>query len=85
MMRASDPGVDGFGPAVAGADEQADQRAGQRDAGRHQEGGVHPAGERGVADVGITRASDTESPEDLAAAFDAYADAVIPALAGHWT
>ena len=29
-------------------------------------------------------ASDTESPEDLAAAFDAYADAVIPALAGHW-
>ena len=31
------------------------------------------------------QASDTESPEDLAAAFDAYADAVIPALAGHWT
>ena len=30
------------------------------------------------------QASDTESPEDLAAAFDAYADAVIPALAGHW-
>ena len=31
------------------------------------------------------QASDTESPEDLAAAFDAYADAVIPALAGHWS
>jgi hypothetical protein len=31
------------------------------------------------------QASDKESPEDLAAAFDAYADAVIPALAGHWT
>lgn len=31
------------------------------------------------------QASGTESPEDLAAAFDAYADAVIPALAGHWT
>src|SRR5689334_7682780 len=31
------------------------------------------------------QASDTESPEDLAAAFDAYADAVLPALAGHWT
>ena len=31
------------------------------------------------------QASDTESPDDLAAAFDAYADAVIPALAGHWT
>ena len=31
------------------------------------------------------QAADTESPEDLAAAFDAYADAVIPALAGHWT
>ena len=31
------------------------------------------------------QASDTESPEDLAAAFDSYADAVIPALAGHWT
>jgi hypothetical protein len=31
------------------------------------------------------QASDTESPEDLAAAFDACADAVIPALAGHWT
>jgi len=33
----------------------------------------------------ITRASDTERPEHLAAAFDAYADAVIPALAGHLT
>ena len=31
------------------------------------------------------QASDKESPEDLVAAFDAYADAVIPALAGHWT
>ena len=31
------------------------------------------------------QASDKESPEDLAAAFDSYADAVIPALAGHWT
>ena len=31
------------------------------------------------------QASDTESPEDLAAAFDAYANAVIPALAGRWT
>jgi MftR C-terminal domain len=30
------------------------------------------------------QASDKESPEDLAAAFDAYADVVIPALAGHW-
>jgi AcrR family transcriptional regulator len=30
------------------------------------------------------QASGKESPEDLAAAFDAYADAVIPALAGHW-
>jgi AcrR family transcriptional regulator len=30
------------------------------------------------------QARDNESPEDLAAAFDAYADAVIPALAGHW-
>ena len=30
------------------------------------------------------QAGDKESPEDLAAAFDAYADAVIPALAGHW-
>jgi AcrR family transcriptional regulator len=31
------------------------------------------------------QASDTESPEDLAAAFDAYADVVLPALSGHWT
>ena len=31
------------------------------------------------------QASGKESPEDLAAAFDAYADAVIPAMAGHWT
>ena len=31
------------------------------------------------------QASDTESPDDLAAAFDAYADAVTPALTGHWT
>ena len=31
------------------------------------------------------QASDTGSPEDLAAAFDAYADAVVPALAGHWS
>jgi AcrR family transcriptional regulator len=30
------------------------------------------------------QASGEESPEDLAAAFDAYADAVVPALAGHW-
>jgi hypothetical protein len=28
LIRASDPGVDGFGAAGAGADEQADQRAG---------------------------------------------------------
>jgi len=31
------------------------------------------------------QASGQESPEDLATAFDGYADAVIPALAGHWT
>src|SRR5215469_6653189 len=30
------------------------------------------------------QASGEESPADLAAAFDAYADVVIPALAGHW-
>ena len=34
---------------------------------------------------GRRRAGGEESPEDLAAAFDADADAVIPALAGHWT
>jgi hypothetical protein len=47
----SDPGVDGFA-AGAGAGQHADERTGQRDRGRHQEGGVHPAGERRVADVG---------------------------------
>ncbi len=30
-------------------------------------------------------AGDNLSPEAMTAAFDAYADAVIPALAGHWT
>jgi AcrR family transcriptional regulator len=30
------------------------------------------------------RAGDDQSPEAMAAAFDAYADEVIPALAGHW-
>ena len=33
----------------------------------------------------LDQAPDQESPKDLAAAFGAYADAVIPALAGHWT
>jgi AcrR family transcriptional regulator len=31
------------------------------------------------------RAGDNQGPEAMAAAFDAYADAVLPALAGHWT
>jgi AcrR family transcriptional regulator len=30
------------------------------------------------------RAGDDQSPEAMSAAFDAYADEVIPALAGHW-
>jgi AcrR family transcriptional regulator len=31
------------------------------------------------------RNGDDQSPETMAAAFDAYADAVTPALTGHWT
>lgn len=31
------------------------------------------------------RAGDDPSPEAMSAAFDAYADELIPALAGHWT
>ena len=31
------------------------------------------------------RAGDDQSPEAMSAAFDAYADEVMPALAGHWT
>jgi AcrR family transcriptional regulator len=31
------------------------------------------------------RAGNDQSPEAMAAAFDAYADELIPALAGHWT
>jgi AcrR family transcriptional regulator len=31
------------------------------------------------------RAGDDQSPEAMSAAFDAYADEVVPALAGHWT
>jgi hypothetical protein len=30
------------------------------------------------------RAGDDQSPEAMSAAFDAYANEVIPALAGHW-
>jgi hypothetical protein len=30
------------------------------------------------------RASGEQSPQAMAAAFDAYADQVIPALTGHW-
>ena len=30
------------------------------------------------------RAADGQDPDAIAAAFDAYADAVVPALAGHW-
>ena len=31
------------------------------------------------------QAGDNQDPEALAAAFDAYADAALPALSGHWT
>jgi len=31
------------------------------------------------------RASGEQSPHAVAAAFDGYADQVIPALTGHWT
>jgi hypothetical protein len=31
------------------------------------------------------RAGDDQGPEAMSAAFDVYADLVLPALAGHWT
>jgi hypothetical protein len=40
------------GGAVSPPGQQADDGSGQRDRDRHQEGGVHPARERGAAEAG---------------------------------
>ncbi len=49
-MLAADPdAIESFAPRGTRLLLRQRRRPGQRDAGRHQEGGVHPAGERGDA------------------------------------
>jgi hypothetical protein len=60
----------GFGGAVAGPDDQGEDGPGERDRGAHEEGGVHPGGEGGVAEVsdhagGLRRRAAQMSPTEV--------------------